>query len=86
MKQGMLKPGMVDVFGVLPHIKRRIKDIYGTQRNFAKAIGVTDSHLSDALCGRSGYPKGMLPKLGIRQKTYFEIMDIPTGVGARGSE
>ncbi|AKR49466.1 hypothetical protein DB34_11595 [Acetobacter pasteurianus] len=66
---------VVDGYGVLPHIKRRIKQIYGTQRIFATAtaIGCSPSHLSDALNGRCAYPKGFWKALKIRQKTYYEL-------------
>lgn len=64
---------VVDQYGVLPHIKSRIKQIYGTQRIFAAALGCSTSHLSDAMNGRCGYPKGFWEGLKIRRKTYFEL-------------
>lgn len=64
---------VVDGYGVLPHIKARIKQIYGTQRNFAKHLGCTESHLSDALNARTAYPKGFWEGLKIRRKTYYEL-------------
>lgn len=64
---------VVDTYGVLPHIKSRIKNIYGTQRNFAKHLGCTESHLSDAMNARCAYPKGFWEGLKIRRKTYFEL-------------
>ena len=64
---------VVDAYGVIGHIKSRIKKIYGTQRNFAKHLGCSESHLSDAMNARCAYPKGFWEGLKIRRKTYFEL-------------
>lgn len=67
---------VVDGYGVIHHIKSRIKKIYGTQRNFAKHLGCSESHLSDALNARTSHPKGFWEGLKIRRKTYYELEPI----------
>lgn len=64
----------VDAYGLFAAIRKRIKQIYGTQRNFAKALGVSESHISDAMNSRCEFPRGTFEKLKIRKKTYF-ILD-----------
>jgi len=72
-----MNSNFVDRMGIIPIIRQRIKEIYGTQKNMARHLNIGEGYLSDAVCGRCEYPRGFFAALHIRRKTVFVIDDIP---------
>lgn len=68
-----LKP-MGRIEGFL-YIREGIRRRYGSQKQCARMLGISESHLSDALNARCEFPPKLLDDLGLRRKVVFDVID-----------
>lgn len=69
-------PDFIDGFEAFGRIRSLIQQKYGNQRNCAKALGISESHLSDMLNARCELAPVLLAAAGLVRRTVYQVISV----------
>lgn len=69
-------PDFIDGFEAFGRIRMFIRKKYGTQRKCARALGISESHLSDMLNSRCEISPGLLADAGLIRRTVYQVVSV----------
>ena len=67
----------IDGFEAFGRIRAFIRKKYGTQRKCARALGISESHLSDMLNSRCEISPRLLAAAGLVRRVVYEVRELP---------
>lgn len=67
-------PDFIDGFEAFGRIRTFIQQKYGSQRNCAKALGLSETHLSDMLNARCELSPVLLAAAGLVRRTVYQVV------------
>ncbi|MCX8667063.1 hypothetical protein J3T99_05490 [Acetobacteraceae bacterium B3987] len=70
-------PDFIDGFEAFARIRAFIRKKYGTQRKCARALGLSEGHLSDMLNSRCEISPRLLAAAGLVRRVVYEVRELP---------
>ena len=67
----------IDGAAAFGRIRAFIRKKYGTQRKCARALGISESHLSDMLNSRCELSPVLLAAAGLMRRVVYEVRELP---------